>query len=261
MRAILKHIGDWVGCIRMIKIGICDDLKVCREELRGLCISWAVENNQAIDVVCSKNTGELVHLCTTSKGNFDIVFMDLEFGEIFNGIDAVKEINKFCPYCKIIYVTAYSDYATDVYETEHSYFVLKNKDIGLNIYKALDKALASIKKDKEEIISVRSNGVRLISVKDIICLERNGRVTVIKTTGDSVRTYETFDEILDKINSRRVKRCHKSYAVNFFHVVKYTKAKFIMDNEQIIPISRAYQKEIFDCFTDYMDDVVIEPVL
>lgn len=245
----------------MIKIGICDDLKVCREELRRLCINWAEENDLAIDIVCSKNTGELVHLCTTSKGNFDIIFMDVEFGEIFNGIDAVKEINQICPYCKIIYVSAYSDYATDVYETEHSYFVLKNKNMGYNVRKALDKAFESIKRDKEEIVSVRSNGVRLISVKDIICFERDRRVTVIKTTNDFVRTYETFDEILDKINSRRVKRCHKSYAVNFFHVAKYTKAKFVMDNEQIIPISRAYQKEIFNYFTDYIDNVVIEPVL
>lgn len=187
--------------------------------------------------------------------------MDVEFGEIFNGVDAVKEINQIFPYCKIIYVTAYSDYATEVYETEHSYFVLKNKNISANVCKALDKALESIKKDKEEIVSVRSNGVCLMSIKDIICFERDGRVTIIKTMNDSVRTYETFDEILDKINSRRVKRCHKSYAVNFFHVAKYTKAKFVMDNEQIIPISRAYQKEIFDCFTDYMDDVVIESVL
>ncbi len=250
-----------MGCISLIKIGICDDLKVCREELRSLCISWAEENDQAVNVVCSRSTGELMHFFTTSIVDFDIVFMDVEFGDIFNGIDAVKEINKICPYCKIIYISAYSNYTTQVYETEHSYFVLKNKDIGANVYNALDKAYECIKKDKEKIVSVRSNGVRLISIKDIIYFERDGRVTIIQTTGESIRTYETFDEILDKINSRKIKRCHKSYVVNFFHVSKYTKAKFTMDNGQTIPISRAYQKEIFNCFTDYIDDVLIEPVV
>lgn len=248
------------GVHSLIRIGICDDLKVCREELRSLCINWAEDNDLAIDVVCSQNAGELIHFCTTSIGDLDIIFMDVEFGGLFNGIDAVKEINKICPYCKIIYVTAYSDYATEVYETEHSYFVLKNKDIGANVYKSLDKAFESIKKDKGEIVSVRSNGLRLLSVQDIICFERDGRVTIIKTAEEDIRTYETFDEILDKIKSRKIKRCHKSYVVNFFHVAKYTKVKFIMDNGLTIPISRAYQKKIFDCFTDYVDDVLIEPV-
>lgn len=250
-----------MGCVNVIRIGICDDLKFCREELRGLCISWAEKQNLAVDIVCSRDTGEIVHLCTTSKGNFDIVFMDIEFGENFNGVDAVKEINRLCPYCKIIYVTAYSEYAPEVYETEHAYFVLKNNNMSSNVCRALDKALDDIRRDKDEIISIRAGGVCLIPVKDIICFERDGRVTIIKTIKEDFRTYETFDEILDKIGSRRVKRCHKSYAVNFFHVIKYTKAKFIMDNEQTVPISRAYQKEIFECFTDYMDGVVVEPVL
>lgn len=244
----------------MIKIGICDDLKVCREEIRRFCISWAEKENIMVNIDCFNNAGELVHLCTTSKGNFDIVFMDIEFGESFNGVDAVKEINRLCPYCKIIYVTAYSDYAPEVYETEHSYFVLKNNNMSSNVYRSLDKALEGIKRDKDEIISVRSGGVCLIPVKDIVCLERDCRVTVIKTIKEDFRTYETFDEILDKANSIRLKQCHKSYAVNFHHVSKYTKSKFIMDNGQEIPISRTYQKEIFDCFTDYIENNIVAQV-
>lgn len=241
----------------MIRIGICDDLKVCREEIRRFCINWAEKENIMINIVCFRSAEELVHLCTTSKGNFDIVFMDIEFGGSFNGVDAVKEINRLCPYCKIIYVTAYSNYVSEVYETEHSYLVLKDNNMSSNIYRSLDKALEGIKRDKDEIISVKAGGMCLIPVKDIVCFERDCRVTVIKTMKDDFRTYETFDDILDKIGSRRVKRCHKSYAVNFFHVIKYTKALFTMDNGQTVPISRAYQKEIFDCFTDYIEKNIV----
>lgn len=243
----------------MIKIGICDDVKTQREELKRLCINWA-STKMPIDVACYKSASEILHDCEEFSGNFDIIFMDVEFSDGVNGVDAVKEINELLPDCKIIYVTAYSKYATDVYETNHAYLVLKNKDISENVFKALDKALECLESERSDLLAIRSKGINLIPIRDIVSFERDKRVTVLHTLMGDISTYEPFDELLEKVKDKKIIRCHKSYAVNFYHVSKYTRVKFIMDNEENIPISRAYQKEIFDSFTDYLDDSLVIPI-
>ena len=52
--------------------------------------------------------------------------MDIELPDM-TGIEVAKEINYLVPYCYIVYVTNHVDYFTDVYSTEHQYYVLKKE--------------------------------------------------------------------------------------------------------------------------------------
>ena len=54
----------------------------------------------------------------------DIAIVDIQMDEM-SGIELAKRINTVLPQCAIIFATSYLSFATDVYETEHAYFILK----------------------------------------------------------------------------------------------------------------------------------------
>ena len=51
------------------------------------------------------------------------------------GIDAAKQINLIQPSAQIIFISSYLEYFSDVYETEHLYFVLKSQMAQRDVYK------------------------------------------------------------------------------------------------------------------------------
>lgn len=50
--------------------------------------------------------------------------MDIELGKE-NGIDLALKVNEVTPYTQIIYITAYMQYVSDVYQSKHTYFIDK----------------------------------------------------------------------------------------------------------------------------------------
>lgn len=56
----------------------------------------------------------------------DAVFLDIELGRQ-NGIMIAKKLNRIRPNCRIIYMTNYLHYATEIYNTEHIWFVVKKQ--------------------------------------------------------------------------------------------------------------------------------------
>ena len=72
----------------------------------------------------------------------DLAVLDIEMpGE--NGISLAKKINRLVPGCRIIFLTAYIDYAPKVYEADHIWFVVKNRAEEF-FPSAMDKALSSL---------------------------------------------------------------------------------------------------------------------
>ena len=76
-----------------------------------------------IEVMCFSTAEELLEYKETP---LDAVFLDIELGRA-NGIFVAKKLNKVRPNCKIIYMTNYLHYATEIYNTEHIWFVIKSK--------------------------------------------------------------------------------------------------------------------------------------
>lgn len=63
-----------------------------------------------------------------------------------DGIELAKKLNRLAPGCKIIFLTGFLDYATEVYETEHVYFVLKSEmehRLGRALQKAVETPIVS----------------------------------------------------------------------------------------------------------------------
>ena len=225
-------------------IGICDDLK---EE----CIKAKsfLENSKVVDI--SDDTIQIYSpaevKCDLEEGLFccDIMIMDIEFEkEEYDGIVLSTKINEVAPMCQIVYLTHIIEFAPEVYETEHCYFVMKaNKEIMLP--RAIEKAKRCYEKNLEDkFIEIVSDSHKvLINQKDILYIERQNRTTIFHTVQRDYSCYKALLAISRKLEDDFV-RCHGGFIVNLRYVT-YLGTDTVTINDSIdIPIGGTFKEQV-----------------
>lgn len=181
---------------------------------------------------------------------YDLIIMDIELIEL-SGIDLANQIQTKYPYTMIIYVTNYHQYVSDVYATNHLFYIEKDhleKYLPLAISKAIDNYKEI--KDNDLVISWRKSK-EFISLKDIIYLERSDRRTEIYTSRTTYLSLEKLDDLLPRLNGQFL-RCHKSFIVNMKYIYKLDKSHIILNDNTVIPISRSLKNDVISKYHSYL---------
>jgi DNA-binding LytR/AlgR family response regulator len=169
----------------------------------------------------------------------DVYFLDINMPEI-SGLTLAKIINKKS---KIIFTTAYREYAVDGFKLEAVDYLLKPI--------AYDRFLEAIKKvdptDKVEIIStfmfVRSERKMVkVDFEDIFYVESLSDYVKIITTDKTIITRETITNLEEKLNKNFI-RIHRSFIVPINKINSYTN-ETIEINKKALPISRSYKESV-----------------
>ena len=180
----------------------------------------------------------------------DIVLMDVVLKD-GSGIDAARALFPPGSKTQVIFVTGYVEYCSEVYETEHIYFLLKPVEPAL-LQRALEKAIQRLEEQKNREIVVQNGGkIHQIPVREIRYVEGRGRKVILHCTEETVEYYSTMTGLSEKL-PRMFVRCHKSYLVNMDHVLKMDQRQFHLSNGQAIPISQLRRKEIRQQFLDHL---------
>lgn len=220
-------------------IGIVEDDVHYLELLKRKLDDYKQEEDE---IRCYSNSQSFNYDITNQKLEFDILLLDIELGKE-NGIDLALKVNEITPYTQIIYITAYMQYVSDVYQSKHTYFIDKEK---------LDKYFPqAIKKAKENINHLKSQYLYIswnkqkneVYQKDIIYIERKSRVSYIYTKKEVYKTSLKINDLILLLNDTFC-LCHKSFIVHMDYINDITNNGVQLNNNQIIPISRS-QKEIF----------------
>lgn len=220
----------------MLSIAICDDelihcqrtAEVIRQQL----------TDYALDIQLF--TSPKLFLETVENNNYtpQISILDIQM-EYIDGITLAQMLNRLLPRCAIIFLTSFLSMATEVYETEHVYFIVKDQ-IEKRIRQAVERALQQI---QGEPMLVFRTGTTHHSVpcRDVLFLERVLRRTRIKT----IQTEEWVRECPDILLSGRLEqmfvRCHQSYWVNLSSITDMDRTEFVLFDHTHIPISRTYR--------------------
>lgn len=178
-----------------------------------------------------------------------IIIMDIELDDA-NGINVVKTIHKLDPNCVVIFLSAYMEKASDVYEVDHCYFVYKPQK-NKYLMKAIHKALGQL--NHQVIPLIAHEGMNLIKIdpSTILYLERIKRYTVITAIDKTYKVREDFETLLKSLPPTFI-QTHRSYVVNYQFVEEYLSHDFLMKDNQLISISRNYKKNVHDSFQNYL---------
>lgn len=157
-----------------------------------------------------------------------------------DGIRLAQSMKQYAPFCQIIFLSSYLSYATEVYETEHIYFILKSQ-LHQRIDPALHQALTALGDRSVQITAQKDGSTHVIALQDVLYLERNLRKTKVITQQGVFLTQESPETLIS--GSGHFVRCHQSYWVNLKHVQAIGSNHFTMDSGSGIPISRTYLQE------------------
>lgn len=235
-----------------MQIGICDDNIQWCCKVEALLENYIRKYGIEAYTQCFFSGEELLIL----EGEMQVLFLDIKIkGK--DGIEVAKNVNKLWPRCLIIFMSNYLCYATDVYQADHIYFVLKEQ-----FEQRLDEVLAKVfnslkQKGKNLIFSVIGGGEVILAPEEIICIERNGRESLIETIRGKYRIWEKISEAEKKIPKTDFVRCHNSCIVYLPAVGEMLKDRFTMKNGKEVLISRAYRKSTKEAFLNWAKKQII----
>jgi two-component system response regulator LytT len=252
---------------------IVDDEELARDEL-----SFLLKDVGDVNVVAQgKNGLEAVQLIR--EHNPDLVFLDVQMPGL-DGFGVIKKLlDKKIALPKIVFATAFDQYAVKAFEVNAVDYLLKpfdKKRVAQSLQKVrskmesgtspsdkLETLVRMLESQKEQTTSkvlIRSMGRLLLVDQRDICYAsiEDGVISVVTTGptgGEGQSNCRTLEELLDSLDSKLFWRAHRSYLVNINRikeVVPWFKSSYQlrMDDKKHteIPVSRAQTKRLRELF-------------
>lgn len=231
--------GHIINCI------IVDDEPMAREILET-----HLKKIDAVNVIAScKNVAKAFNEINNHK--IDLIFLDINMPEI-SGLSFAKSIN---PTNKIIFTTAYREYAIDGFDLQAVDYLLKpisfnrliqavNKYLGENSNQPITEEIIKVDAEKNEFIFVRSDRKMIkINFSEIIFVESLSDYIKIHLDDKTVITRETITNIEAKLPKNDFLRIHRSFIVSVSKIDSFTN-EFVEVKTKALSISRSYKKDV-----------------
>ena len=251
---------------------IVDDEQLARDEL-----AYLVNKIGDVNVVAQgKNGLEAVNLI--KEHNPDLVFLDVQMPGL-DGFGVIKKLlDRKLPMPKIVFATAFDQYAVKAFEVNAVDYILKpfdKKRVAQSVEKAralmdagsgpdekfetLVKMLESQKSQSAKILIKAAGRLFLADSKDICYATIEDGVITVVTGGhagiEGQSNCRTLEELADSLDAKLFWRAHRSYLVNINHireVVPWFKSSYQLrmdDKKQTeIPVSRAQTRRLRELF-------------
>lgn len=185
-----------------------------------------------------------------NKTQVDLIFLDINMPEI-SGLQFAKTIDKNT---KLIFTTAYREYAADGFDLQAVDYLLKPISLE-RLIKAINKFLGEsiplenvsekeIRLENSDFMFVRSDRKMIkIDFEDILHIESLSDYLKIHTTEKTITTRETISNIETKLPHKNFLRCHRSFIVSIPKIDSFTN-EYIEVNKIAISISRSYRSAV-----------------
>jgi two-component system, LytTR family, response regulator LytT len=251
---------------------IVDDEQLARDEL-----AFLLKSSGDVNVVAQgKNGLEAVSLI--KEHNPDLVFLDVQMPGL-DGFGVIKKLlDKKIPLPKIVFATAFDQYAVKAFEVNAVDYLLKpfdKKRVALSVQKAraqqgsealpsekidtLVRMLQAPKTQTSKILLKALGRMFLVDQKEICYASIEDGVITVVTSGsagmEGHSNCRTLEELLACLDPGLFWRAHRSYLVNINRireVVPWFKSSYQLrmdDKKQSeIPVSRAQTKRLRELF-------------
>ncbi|WP_299115564.1 LytTR family DNA-binding domain-containing protein [uncultured Winogradskyella sp.] len=194
-------------------------------------------------------TKPLEALAYIESNTIDLVLLDVQMPQL-TGVQLSRIIN---PKTKIIFTTAYSEFALDSYEVAAIDYLLKPIAFE-RFYKAVSKAQPSNKdvlapnRDTEDYIFIKTDGkhnFNKVFLEDIHFIEGLKNYVSVQLNKEQIITYSTLKHLSKRLPSNQFIQIHKSYIIALTHIKRIENDAVWMEGRQL-PIGNTYRKKFFE---------------
>ena len=242
-----------------MKTIIIDDELKSRNLLKELLLRYCPDV-QVLDMAGSALEGiEMI-----KRFSPELVFLDIQMPDLngFQLLDSIGQVN-----FDIIFVTAYNEFAVKAYKyTAFDYLLkpvipedlqktierlkLKHEKSKINDQLSLLLKIWKTPKDLPNKLIINAlDGITLLNISEIICLEADGPYTTIYTINDGkIVSSKNLREYEDLLTEHHFFRTHHSFMVNLNHVKKFIKSDnlLLLTNGQTVDVSKRKKEEFLE---------------
>jgi two-component system LytT family response regulator len=246
---------------KMLRTIIIDDEPPVRESLREMLN----EHCPSVKVIAEADSVES-GVEAVRHHHPDLILLDIKMtdGTGFDLLDQIQPLE-----CRVIFVTAYNEYAVKAFKFSALDYLLKPVDSD-ELKAAVEKAEQQVANElktqldtlvknmdtedqaKKKIILKTTDNIYIQRVNDISCCESDGSYTVIYLqSGEKIVMSLTLKFYQDLLGEYGFFRVHKSYLINLEHIRRFEKAEggyIILSNDLKIPVSSRKREELLEIF-------------
>lgn len=235
---------------KMTSICICDDDEVFAAGLKKTLILYGQNEKRELKADICLNGKEMIE--AAKKKKYDIVFLDIELGDIkgfeigckLRGEMADEKI-------QIVYISSKTSYAMELFETRPLNFLvkpLKEKEV----FAVMDTYYRLFGNKNRYLYYRWLKNDYAIDQNDIIYIQSIGRKLNVKTFDDCIEFYAKISDILPKLDKGKFCQVHKSFVINGNYVKRYMSDSIIMCDGARIMISQSMKKTVKEWIMEYL---------
>ena len=227
-----------------MKIAICDDelmhLNATKIQLE--------EAYKSLDLMIYPFQDGRKLIDSIEKTTYDLIILDIEMPFI-DGLSVARKLRELGEKTALVFLTSHLEYALKGYEVNALRYLTKpvKKEQMTEIINHLVEKNSEVKK----IMLKSDDEMLMLPISDVLYMEaRNQDVRVVTKEGDYFHRYNIRD-YEEELRQYFFVRCHRSYLVNLSHVAKITGKDIIIDNGEMIPLSRTKEKSVKEALITY----------
>lgn len=235
-----------------MRFAVIDDERPSRSELKHLIEE--ITPSAHIDEADSAH--EAIELA--SQNRYTAMFVDIHLGDM-SGTDLCTILQRMQPDIKIIFATAYDEYAIKAFDMNATDYIMKPFDPA-RVRRALERTVSEpaahppgCRLNKLSIVSDKR--VVVIDIPDLAFIETDSRSCVLHTRSGDYSSAQPLGYFEKKLSEEGFFRIHKSYLVNLSYIIELSPwfngmycAKLRGYERESIPVSRKQVKAVKDIF-------------
>ena len=197
----------------------------------------------------------------------DVIFLDIEMPRM-NGFRMIDELGQYD--FEIVFTTAYNHYAVDAIRISAFDYLTKPiaiKDLQKTVERlalrtqmhtkekmeAFRTSLSSPKSQEEKMAIPTNDGLEFIPIKEIVHIESSSNYSrIYLVDGKKILVTKLLGDFEEMLKSYHFFRVHNSHLINLSYIKKYVRGEggqVLMQNGQVIDISRRKKEEFLKLIT------------
>lgn len=243
----------------VMKALIVDDEYPARMELR-----YHLGQFEDLEVIGeATNAREALRLIEALE--YDVIFLDVQMPGM-TGVDLAKQLRSRPQAPKVVFVTAYENYAVPAFEIRAVDYLLKPIEpqrLAETIQRLRESNPAPVAAAVEEkkpglsfLLAEKEEKQRPLALNEVIYIFSEGYNVFVQTQTERLQVRYTLQELTEKLPADQFFRCHRSYVVNLFQVKEispYFNGAYILkmkdkDHSEVL-VSRANVKRLKELFS------------
>lgn len=227
----------------MLDVAICDDDIQFSGELEMLLYDMEQEYGVKLAIDSYHDGISLVDAVRDGR-RYDIICLDIRMDGM-DGMETARQLRSIDRVAELIYVTLHDSFMKEAFEVRPSGFIVK--PLNRNEFEAVFRQVVQRIKGQDAYYRFRfmKEDYKLL-IRSILYFARDLRKTHVIWEGGhyiECKKLEEIKSILDS-NDGQFLRIHKSYLVNYRHIVRFSYDKVELSNGTTLTISSRRKPEI-----------------